>query len=302
MAKNPNKIKEGSVIADVIFYILAVFFGFIALYPMWYVLVLSISEPQAALAGDCYWWPRGLYFGGYETAVMDSNLWKSYRNTIIYCIITCVLMLFTTSTCAYPLTSHALKGRKYLTFFLLIPMYFNGGMIPSFLLIVKLGLYDTPWALILPGAMSIWYTILMRSFFRTIGESLREAAMIDGADHYRVFFNLYLPNSKAIIAVIALYTIIGVWNSWFQAMLYLRKDEWRPLQLYLRRLLIFDDASIENMMNLSDEELARYNEKQMGTLQMRYTIIMLSSIPMMLAYPFFQKYFVKGVMLGSLKE
>lgn len=302
MAKNPNKIKEGSVIADVIFYILAVLFGFIALYPMWYVLVLSISEPQAALAGDCYWWPRGFYLGGYETAVMDKNLWISYRNTIMYCVITCVLMLFTTSTCAYPLTSHALKGRKYLTFFLLIPMYFSGGMIPSFLLIVKLGLYDTPWALILPGAMSIWYTILMRSFFRTIGESLREAAMIDGADHYRVFFNLYLPNSKAIIAVIALYTIIGVWNSWFQAMLYLRKDDWRPLQLYLRRLLIFDDASIENMMNLSDEELARYNEKQMGTLQMRYTIIMLSSIPMMLAYPFFQKYFVKGVMLGSLKE
>ena len=181
-------------------------------------------------------------------------------------------------------------------------MYFSGGMIPGFLLIVKLGLYDTPWALILPGAVSIWYIILMRSFFRTIGESLREAAMIDGADHYRVYFNLYIPNSKAIIAVIALYTIIGVWNSWFQAMLYLRKDDWRPLQLYLRRLLIFDDASIENMMNLSDEELARYNEKQMGTLQMRYTIIMLSSIPMMLAYPFFQKYFVKGVMLGSLKE
>ena len=302
MAKNPNKIKEGSVIADVIFYILAVLFGFIALYPMWYVLVLSISEPQAALAGDCYWWPRGIYFGGYETAVMDSNLWKSYRNTIIYCVITCALMLFTTSTCAYPLTSHALKGRKYLTFFLLIPMYFSGGMIPGFLLIVKLGLYDTPWALILPGAVSIWYIILMRSFFRTIGESLREAAMIDGADHYRVYFNLYIPNSKAIIAVIALYTIIGVWNSWFQAMLYLRKDDWRPLQLYLRRLLIFDDASIENMMNLSDEELARYNEKQRGALQMRYTIIMLSSIPMMLAYPFFQKYFVKGVMLGSLKE
>ena len=302
MAKNPNKIKEGSVIADVIFYILAALFGFIALYPMWYVLVLSISNPQAALAGDCYWWPRGIYFGGYETAVMDSNLWKAYRNTIIYCVITCLLMLFTTSTCAYPLTSHALKGRKYLTFFLLIPMYFSGGMIPGFLLIVKLGLYDTPWALILPGAVSIWYIILMRSFFRTIGESLREAAMIDGADHYRVYFNLYIPNSKAIIAVIALYTIIGVWNSWFQAMLYLRKDDWRPLQLYLRRLLIFDDASIENMMNLSDEELERYNEKQMGTLQMRYTIIMLSSIPMMLAYPFFQKYFVKGVMLGSLKE
>ena len=142
----------------------------------------------------------------------------------------------------------------------------------------------------------------MRSFFRSIGESLREAAMIDGANHYRVYFNLYLPNSKAIIAVIALYTIIGVWNSWFNAMLYLRSDDWRPLQLYLRRLLIFDDASIENMMNLSDEELAAYNEKQMGTLQMKYTIIMLSSIPMMCAYPFFQKYFVKGVMLGSLKE
>ena len=114
--KNPNKIKEGSRIADVIFYILAIFFGFIALYPMWYVFVLSLSEPQAAVAGNAYWWPNGFYLGGYETAVMDKNLWISYRNTIMYCITNCGLMLLTTSTCAYPLTSHALQGRKYLPF------------------------------------------------------------------------------------------------------------------------------------------------------------------------------------------
>ena len=300
--KNPNKIKEGSRIADVIFYVLSAMFAFVAQYPMWYVLVLSLSEPQVAIAGTAYWWPKGLYFGGYETAVMDKNLWVSYRNTIMYCACVCILVLITTTTCAYPLTSHNLKGRKYLTMFLLIPMYFSGGMIPLFLMVVKLGMYDTPWSLIFPVGTSIWYTILVRSYYRSIGESLREAAMIDGANHYRVYFNLYLPNSKAIIAVIALYTIIGVWNSWLQALMYLKSDDWRPLQLYLRRLLIFDDASIEKMMSLTDEQLEEFNKKQMGTIQMKYTIIMLSTIPMMCAYPFFQKYFVKGVMLGSLKE
>lgn len=300
--KNPNKIKEGSRVADIIFYFLAAFFAFITVYPMWYVLVLSLSSPVRAAAANVYWWPDGWYFGGYESALSDWNLWDSYKNTIIYAVSTCVLMLMNVTLCAYPLTSHQLKGRKYLTFFLLIPMYFSGGLIPSFLLVSKLGLYNTPWSLILPSCTSIWYIILVRSFYRTVSESLREAAMIDGATHYQCWYHLYLPASKAIIAVIALYTIVNVWNSWFQAMLYLRDTTWRPLQLYLRRLLVTQSSSMETLMSLSAEALAAYEEKQLSTLQMKYTIIILSSAPMMVAYPFFQQYFVKGIMLGSLKE
>lgn len=302
MAKNPNKIREGSVIADVIFYILAIFFAFITLYPMYYVLILSLSDPNAAASMRVFFWPKGFYIGGYKNIVTDRNLWLSYRNTIFYALASCGLMLITTTMCAYPLTSKALRGRKFLTFFLLIPMYFNGGIIPSFLLIQKLGFYNTPWAIILPGSVSIWYIILVRSYFRTIGESLREAAMIDGASHYRIYANLFIPNSKAIIAVIALYTIIGQWNSWFQALIYLPNTYWQPLQLYLRRLLILQNASLESVMNLSAEALEEMAKEQLSNNQLKYTVIFISTLPMLVTYPFFQKYFVKGVMLGSLKE
>ncbi|MBE6935532.1 MAG: carbohydrate ABC transporter permease [Ruminococcaceae bacterium] len=302
MAKNPNKIREGNIAFDVLFYALAVFFAFITLYPMYYVLILSLSNPNAAASMRVFWWPKGFFLDGYKNIVTDRNLWLSYRNSIFYAGACCVFMLITCSMCAYPLTSRALRGRKYLTFFLLIPMYFNGGIIPSFLMIQKLGLYNTPWAVILPGSVSIWYIILFRSFFRTIGESLREAAMIDGANHYRVFFNLFMPNSKAILAVIALYTIIGQWNSWFQALIYLPDTYWQPLQLYLRRLLILQNASLESVMNLSAEALEEMAKEQLSNNQLKYTVIFISTLPMLVAYPFFQKYFVKGVMLGSLKE
>ena len=301
MAKNPNRIKEGSVIADVVFYVVACLFALVTLYPMYYVLILSLSDPAAAASMRVFLWPKGYYLKGYANIVKDLNLWIAYRNTIVYALAACGLMLVTTTMCAYPLTSKALRGRPILTWFLLIPMYFNGGIIPSFLLIQKLGFYDTPWAIILPGAVSIWYIILVRSYFRTIGESLREAAQIDGAGHYRIYFNLFLPNSKAIIAVIALYTIIGQWNSWFQALIYLPSNNWQPLQLYLRRLLVLN-TNMQSMMNLSPEALAELAKEQLSNNQLQYTVIFVSTIPMLVAYPFFQKYFVKGVMLGSLKE
>ncbi len=199
MAKNRIKSKEGSIVADVVFYVLAIFFAFITLYPMYYVLILSLSDPNAAASMRVFFWPKGFYIGGYKNIVTDRNLWLSYRNTIFYALAACVLMLVTTTMCAYPLTSKALKGRKFLTFFLLIPMYFNGGVIPSFLLIQKFGFYNTPWAIILPGAVSIWYIILIRSYYRTIGESLREAAMIDGASHYRIYFNLFCRTPRQLL-------------------------------------------------------------------------------------------------------
>lgn len=302
MARNPNKIKQGSIVMDIIFYFLAFLFAFVTLYPMYYVLILSMSDPNAAASLRVFWWPKGFYIGGYKKVLMDANLWLAYRNTIFYAITNCLLMLVTTSMCAYPLTSHNLKGRKFLTFYLLVSMYFSGGMIPSFLLIMKLGLYNTPWAVVLPGCFSVWYTILMRSYFRTIGESLREAAMIDGANHFQVFVNVFIPNSKAIIAVIAMYTIIGNWNNWFSAMIYLPDQYWQPLQLYLRRLLVVQSTSLDSIMSLSAEQLEEFNKAQLSDNQLKYSVIFISTLPMLITYPFFQQYFVKGVMLGSLKE
>ena len=194
-----------------------------------------------------------------------------------------------------------LYGRKFVTFFLLIPMYVAGGIIPEFILMTKLGLYNTPWALILPGSYSIWYIILTRSYFHSIPESLRESAKLDGANSYRILWNVYLPTSKPILAVVALYTIIGVWNSWYHASIYITEHDWQPLQLYLRRILIEQTEQLGDSMN-DAEALRRMQESQISNNQMKYTVIIVSSLPMLIAYPFFQNYFVKGVMLGSLKE
>ena len=172
--------------------------------------------------------------------------------------------------------------------------------ISTFLLINKLGLYDNPLSQILPVCFSIWNIILVKAFFSSIPESLREAAKIDGANVYQILLKVYLPLSKPILAVIAVYTIVGVWNSWFNAMVYLPHTKWQPLQLYLRRVLIENTKQITEVLSPSAaQELAR---KQMSNAQLKYAMIIFTTLPVLFTYPFFQKYFVKGVMLGSLKE
>lgn len=297
-----NRIRDRSLAGTVVLYAIAALIAFITIYPMYYVLVLSLSTPREALTMRVYWWPKGFYLDGYRKILMEPSLWLSYRNTIIYCSTRAVLNLITCVLVAYPLTMPRLYGRKFVTMFLLIPMYVGGGIIPEFILMTKLGFYNTPWALILPGSYSIFYIILVRSYFRTIPESLRESAKIDGANNYRILWNVFLPTSKPILAVIALYVIIGVWNSWYHASIYITNQEWQPLQLYLRRVLIEQSDQLANAEFASDEALRQAQENQISVNQMKYTIIIVSSLPMLIAYPFFQQYFVKGVMLGSLKE
>ena len=296
-----NKIRDRSTLSIVIIYLFAALVAFITIYPMYYVLVLSLSEPRAALTGRVYWWPKGFFTDGYSRVLSDPKLWRSYLNTIIFCSSRAVLNLITSVLVAYPLTVKGLYGRKFVTMFLLIPMYLTGGIIPEYILISsRLGLANTPWALILPGSYSIWYIILTRSYFHTIPESLRESAKLDGANSYRILWNVYLPTSKPILAVVALYTIIGVWNSWYHASIYITDHNWQPLQLYLRRILIEQTETINDSMTA--DALRRAQESQISANQMKYTVIIISTLPMLIAYPFFQKYFVKGVMLGSLKE
>ena len=269
---------------------------------MYYVLVLSLSAPREALTMSVYWWPKGFFLDSYTRILSDNQLWTSYRNTIIYCSSRAVLTLLTSVMAAYPLTVPHLFGRKFVTMFLLIPMYVTGGIIPEFILMTKLGLYNTPWALILPGSYSIWYIILVRSYFRTVPEALRESAKIDGANSYQILKDVFLPTSKPILAVVALYTIIGVWNSWYHASVYITDREWQPLQLFLRRVLVEQTEQLANTAFVDAEAAERAQEQQISNNQLKYTIIIISSLPMLIAYPFFQKYFVQGVMLGSLKE
>ncbi|WMJ88989.1 carbohydrate ABC transporter permease [Anaerocolumna sp. MB42-C2] len=295
-----SKIKEGNRFVTIFIYLLVIAICIITIYPMYYVLILSVSAPEAAARMDVYWYPKGFFLDAYKMLVGDWEMWRAYLNTILYTVPTTFLMLVTSVLVAYPLTYKRLMGRKYVNMFLLIPMYFSGGMIPAFLLITKLGLYGNPLSQIIPASFSIWNIILMKAFFSSIPEGLREAAKIDGAGVLRILKDIYLPLSKPILAVIAVYTIVGTWNSWFNALIYLPRTDWQPLQLFLRRILVESTRQVSEV--LSPEMAAEMVKRQMSGAQLKYAMIIFTTLPILFTYPFFQKYFVKGVMLGSLKE
>ena len=298
--KKKSGIREGNQAATVLMYAACILIAFITLYPMYYVLILSLSAPEFASTMRVYTIPKGFDLSAYEVLIKDMKMWRAYANTVLYVVPTTVLMIFTSSVVAYGLNYKKLIGRKFLTMFLLIPMYFSGGIIPSFLLMVRLGLYDTPFSQIIPACFSIWNIILVKAYFRSIPESLSEAAKIDGAGLLQIFTRVVIPLGKPIFAVIAVYTIVGVWNSWFNAMLYLPHTEWQPLQMYLRRVLIEATQSLKQVVDAATaREMAM---RQLSNAQLKYAMIIFTSLPVLCTYPFFQKYFVKGMVLGSLKE
>jgi putative aldouronate transport system permease protein len=280
-------------------YIMAGVVVIVTLYPMYYVLILSLSNPQYAITMQVYTIPRGFNMDSYRLLVMDPRMWRAFGNTVMYASTTTVLMLMTSVLGAFPLTFKGLWGRKYLNMYLLITMFFSGGLIPSFLLIMRLGMYNSPLALIIPGCFSVWNVILTKAYFSTVPETLREAARIDGANVYQILLRIYLPLATPILAVIAVYTVVGVWNSWFSAMIYLPRLEWQPLQLHLRRMLILNQSPQEVLSSDAARQLAAL---RLSYAQLKYAMIIFSSLPVLFTYPFFQKYFMKGIMLGSLKE
>ncbi|MGI6692097.1 MAG: carbohydrate ABC transporter permease [Christensenellales bacterium] len=276
----------------------------VTIYPMWYVLAMSLNDPYEAVKGNLLWnlFPIQLYLGSYEVILKDSGLWRAAGMSIFYAVSGTLLMLITSVMGAYPLTRPNLKFRKIVVIFLIIPMYFSGGMIPTFLIVQKLGLYDTIWAIILPGAYSIWNIILTRTFFMTIPGEVAESAFIDGANHFQLMRKIYLPLSKPVLAVISIYTLVGIWNSWFNAMVYLPNYTLHPLQMYLQRILIAQTVDVTRLKEVtSADDMAALMKKAMGARQLKYAMIMVVSLPILMVYPMFQRHFVKGVMLGSLK-
>ena len=280
--------------------LIAVFTCFITIYPMWYVIVMSVSDPAAAAAGKVTFWPVGFSVSSYELVLNNPRFWISIRNSVLYVLVGCVLMLFTTMSVAYPLTRPNLKGRKLVNLFLIIPMYFGGGMIPSFILVTKLGLYNSPLALILPGCYSIWNIILCRTYLASIPHELGEAAFIDGATNMQALMRIYLPLAKPVLAVILIYTIVGVWNTWFSAVLYTTRQEIQPIQVYLQTVL--NAANPKDLgVNYTPEALEVYMRRAMNARQVKYAVIVVVTVPILMVYPMFQKHFTKGIMLGSLK-
>lgn len=297
--RSRNTIRERSRMATVLIYVVTAGICFITLYPFYYVLIQSFADPTEVVAGTCWIWPKNYYWGSYELVVRDVDMWKSYAYTIFYVVAGTVLNLITAVMGAYPLSIPGLYGRNILVKFLIIPMYFGGGLIPTFLLMTQLHLYNNIWAMIIPGAVSIWNIILVRTFFLTIPASLKESAMLDGAGHIRIIVSIIVPLSKPVLAVIAIYTIVGIWNSWFNAMIYLPNPELHPLQFYLYRVMIQQSVDLTKLVGPT--ELREAIKQIMANFQLKYALIIFTTLPVIFTYPFFQKYFVKGVMLGSLK-
>ncbi|EGG36804.1 carbohydrate ABC transporter permease [Virgibacillus sp. LDC1] len=297
--RKPNKIKEGSVVVDIILLVIALILCIITLYPFYFVIIMSISSPSEVAAMNVFWFPKGFNLSSYEVIVKDLKMWWAYSNTLIYVGVGTILNCLMAVLGAYPLTVRNLKGRKWVVAYLLIPMYFGGGLIPSFLLVNKLGLYNTMLAIIIPGMVSIWNIILVRTFFTTIPDGLKESAFIDGASHLQLLFKIIIPISKPILAVIAIYSIVGIWNSWFDALVYLPNEKLHPLQMYLYRVIVQQSVDLK-MLSMEDTKNAVAN--MLSNIQLKYTIIVFTTLPVIFTYPFFQKYFIKGALLGSLKE
>ncbi len=294
-----NRIRQGSTAVDILLYAIALLVCILTLYPFYLVIIMSISSPMEVAAMNVFWFPKGFFLGSYELIVKDTKMWWAYSNTIIYVVSGMLLNCLMSILGAYPLTARNLKGRKWVIAFLLIPMYFGGGIIPSYLLVNKLGLYNTMFAVIIPGAVSIWNIILVRTYFATIPEAIKESASVDGASHWQLLFRIIVPVSKPILAVIAIYTVVGIWNSWFDALVYLPNERLHPLQMYLYRVVVQQTVDLKM---LTMEDAARASFTMLSNIQLKYAIIVFTTLPVIFTYPFFQKYFIKGALLGSLKE
>lgn len=274
----------------------------IVLYPLLYIVSASISDPKQVASGEMWLLPKGITFEGYARVFENQNIWIGYKNTIIYTVVGTAVNLLVTLPAAYALSRSDFVGRGFFMAMFLVTMFFGGGLVPSYLLIKDLGMINSMWALILPGAASIWNIIVTRTFFQsTIPKELQEAAHIDGCTNLRLFIKIVLPLSMPIIAVMALFYGVGHWNSYFSAMIYLNDSAKYPLQLFLRQILVLQEMAAQGGGAIDMSSASAMNTKAEIAALVKYAVIIVATIPVIVIYPFLQRYFVQGVMIGSVK-
>jgi len=274
----------------------------IVLYPLLYIVSASISDPKLVASGEMWLFPKGITFEGYARVFENQNIWIGYKNTIIYTVIGTAVNLLVTLPAAYALSRSDFVGRGFFMAMFLVTMFFGGGLVPSYLLVKDLGMVNSMWALILPGAASIWNIIVARTFFQsTIPKELQEAAHIDGCTNFRLFIKIVLPLSMPIIAVMALFYGVGHWNSYFSAMIYLNDAAKYPLQLFLRQILVLQEMAAQGGGAIDISSAAAMNTKAEIAALVKYAVIIVATVPVIVIYPFLQRYFVQGVMIGSVK-
>ena len=291
-----HTVGQGGIIFSFVNTIIMLFVIAVTLYPFIYVFLASVSDPnQIRASSGLLLWPKGFNVDGYSVVMQDSAIKTGYLNTLFYVSVGTFLNVAATGMLAFVLAQKNHMLRTPLSWMIILPMFLNGGLIPTFLVVRSLGLYNSVWAVILTSLISTWNLIIMRTNFQQIPDSLLESARIDGANDIIILFKIVIPVSKAIIAVIALYYAVGHWNSWFSAMIYLRNPKLKPLQLVMREILILSTTDSLSKANTSMSTHMRITEN------VKYASIIVSTLPILVVYPFVQKYFVKGVMIGSMK-
>lgn len=297
-----RKLGSAITVSRVIDFFILVFLFFVCaimIYPLLRIVALSLSEAKFITTGQVGVIPRGFNIEGYKIILSDKNVWIAYKNTILYTVAGTILSLAVTSLVAYPLSMPGFVFKKSLTIFLAITMFFNGGLIPTYITILKLGGINSFWVMVVPGCLSAYNAFVYRSFFQGIPTSLRESAYLDGANDLTIFLKIILPLSKALLATFGLFAAVGYWNSWFKAMLYLRDTSLHPVQMFLRKLLV-----IESMDMLSSSEgdlIERFAAGTVTARNIQMAAVVVVMVPILCVYPFVQRYFVKGVMIGSIK-
>lgn len=299
--KRRNRVKSSGidrVYLGIIYTFLAVF-TLVVLYPLIYIVSCSFSSAESLVRGQVFFLPVNPTLQGYQAVFSNHQIWSGYYNSIVYTVTGTIVGVVVTIIGAFVLSRKEFPLRNFITALFMVTMFFNGGMLPTYMLIKDLGLYNTLWAIILPGSFSVWLAIIGRTFIKsTIPEELFEATAIDGANYFQYFTKIVLPLSKPILAVFALNYAVGYWNSYFSALIYLKDDSKFPLQIILRNIVI---ANIFDPNSINSVDVKSMIERQYLVELLKYSLIIISSAPLLIVYPFIQKYFIKGVMIGSIK-
>ncbi|TCP25983.1 carbohydrate ABC transporter membrane protein 2 (CUT1 family) [Scopulibacillus darangshiensis] len=275
----------------------------IVLYPLIYIVSASISDPALVNSGKMWFFPKGITFEGYKRVFDNSEIWIGYRNTIFYTVLGTAINLFVTLPAAYALSRKDFVGRNIFMAMFVFTMFFSGGLIPTYLLVKSLGMVNTIWAMVLPNAAAVWNIIICMTFFQvTIPKELEEAAIIDGCSTTKLFFKIIIPLSAPIIAVMALFYGVGHWNGYFNALIYLSDQNLYPLQLVLRQILVLQEmgSQMTGSGAAGAAASAMHNKAEIAAI-IKYAVMIISTLPIIIIYPFLQRFFVKGVMIGSIK-
>ncbi|MBO0991767.1 carbohydrate ABC transporter permease [Bacillus sp. SD088] len=272
------------------------------IYPLIFVVSASISDPAAVNTGKMWLWPVDITFEGFKRVFENSAIWTGYRNTIIFTLVGTFIHLTVLLPCAYVLSRKRIRGKKFILWLILFTMLFNGGLIPTYLVVQTLGMLDSIWAIVIPNVIGAWSILVAKSFFeQSVPEQLVEAAKIDGASDFFIFGKIALPLSLPIIAVMALFHAVGLWNQYFNALIYLSDEKLYPLQLILRQILVLNEVNAEGIGENAGMTESFIEQAKTASL-VKYAVIIVSTLPLLIAYPFVQRFFVQGVLIGSVKE